>query len=517
MKKTDKTLFIILASLSMLMLVQGLTHALPLELSGYTQKPEQVRPTFQTCRDASYQGYLSECAKHNGGFRELFIRLYNQYLWTCFSKTNCTEVVRGKDNWFFYPENVNDYYGTEMYRWQPTAEIARETYDREARLMYKLRAILKEYDVEFLMFMAPEKGRLYPEHLPDRDFDTTTVDALAYYEAKFNEYDFPYIEMTRWFQTMKDTMPYSLIPQAGAHWGFSSVVAADSLFRFMGTLKGQPLHHLCFGPLHKSDRATTEGDCDLGNMLNLVVPVRHDNDILLDAKVTVEADASTERPSALFVGNSYLWRMIYYIPFDEVFSHSEYWFYNSTAYYGKDFRETRPVPGIDILQKVINSDYVVWFTTGAQMYKVSYGFVEKALMDLCLSNERRDEVRIRLMDSLSTSYGTTDTIRLWQEANMMLISNPEKWFPELAGDSIPTLRNPRLADVLAQRSMDRHPAMTDSIVGQLKAWIRTRPDMMKVISQKAQAKGISEDESLDRDVRWMVIRKIKDGEIVYPD
>ena len=80
---------------------------------------------------------------------------------------------------------------------------------------------------------ADAEGFLYPEHLPDRQHDTTSINARKYYIAQVEENSFPYIEMTSWFQALKeaDTLPYSLISQTGAHWGFSSVLAADSLLR----------------------------------------------------------------------------------------------------------------------------------------------------------------------------------------------------------------------------------------------------------------------------------------------
>ena len=121
-------------------------------------------------------------------------RLYLLVVYDFYRKTYNEEVIPGKDHWFYYEQNVNDYYGTEMYRWQSTAEEARATYDREARLMWKLREVLHDYGIEYLMFMAPEKGFLYPEHLPRRDFDTTTINAREYYSAMFDEIGFPYIE-----------------------------------------------------------------------------------------------------------------------------------------------------------------------------------------------------------------------------------------------------------------------------------------------------------------------------------
>ena len=130
---------------------------------------------------------------------------------------------------------------------------------------------------------------------------------------KFDEYDFPYIEMTKWFQAIKeaDTVPYILIPQSGAHWSFSSVIAADSLFRFMGSLKNEKLGTLKVGPLRESSEQTKIGDYDLENTLNLWRTVSHKGEKLLDAEVTVISDSTTVKPNVLFVGNSYLFRMNY--------------------------------------------------------------------------------------------------------------------------------------------------------------------------------------------------------------
>ena len=65
--------------------------------------------------------------------------------------------------------------------------------------MKKLRSILKEYDIEFLMFIAPDKAYIYPEYLPDQKFDTTTINARKYYDRRLKEEGFPNIDMTEMF------------------------------------------------------------------------------------------------------------------------------------------------------------------------------------------------------------------------------------------------------------------------------------------------------------------------------
>ena len=357
--KYDLVLFIILMLLLFASLVQKSTGWVKTEpLKGVYPTTPYPLLNLEDFSSGDYQKQMEQQLSERFGFREPVIRLYNQYLWDFYRKTYAHDIVAGKHNWLYYEQNVNDYYGTEMYRWLPDASTARETFDREARLMWKLRGVLQDYGVEFLMFMAPEKGFIYPEHLPDRLYDTNSINARKFYAAKFEENGFPFIEMTSWFQALKeaDTLPYSLISQTGAHWGFSSVLAADSLLRFMETLKGEHLPQLALGPFHESADSTQNDDHDLEMNLNLMREMRHPYDRLYDAEVTVVTGSTIRKPKVLFIGNSYLWRMHYYIPFEELFEWSEFWFYNSTAYSGPGYADQTPVADLDIIEKILDAD-----------------------------------------------------------------------------------------------------------------------------------------------------------------
>ena len=578
MRKTKiaKTLLFVLTML--LLSVSAIQHHFQLftfePLNGVFESTPMPKLTFESYRTANYQAQTEDYLRENFGFREPLIRSYNQLLYDFFRTTYNEEVVVGKDHWFYYIQHVNEYYGTEMYRWYKSTDEACANFDREALRMWKLRSILKEYGIEFLMFMAPDKGFLYPEHLPYRKHDTTTVNAREYYSAKFDEYSFPYIEMTRWFLELKeaDTLPYSLMPQGGAHWDFSSVLAADSLFRFMGSLNGQRLPEMKIGPLHESSEQIKFGDRDLENTINLSHVLTHDYDKLLDAEVTIVRDSATIWPKVLFVGNSFLWRMHDFIPFDAMFASSEYWFYNSTAHFGKGYGQTASVTELDVLQKVMDNDYVVWFTDGNQMYKTSYGFVESALMSLCLDESRMQKTRNHLIDSLHHDSLTLlktqkmDEVQrnsfIWNHADQTLKKNLEQYFPELSGDTIPSIRNPRINEVLTIKSIKNdpkwmialrcHAAATsislnelliaeaqnvlngkplirnntesisretyiESLVNDMVEEIRHKPNLLTQIEEKAQKNGKSIEKQLRDDARWIINDKIQKGEIVWEE
>ena len=535
-----------------------------------TPEPEL---TLETCRTAQYQTQLEQYLKENIGFREPLIRFYNQFLFDFFKASTNKDITVGKDNWLYFIQHVNDYYGTEMYRWYDSNDEACQAYDREAQLMWKLRGVLQDYGVDFLVFMAPQKGFLYPEHLPNRRIDTTTINAREYYSAKFDEYGIPYAEMTKWFKELKeaDTLPYSLFPQTGAHWCFSAALATDSLLRFMGDLKGIQLPRLEYGPLFESfSKETLEPDYDIELLANLIRPIPHKYDKLYEAEITAVSDETTTRPSVLFVGTSFLMRMYYFVSFDDVFSNSEYWYYNSTVFYGKRYNSVTQVSKLDILQKLLDADYVVWIAEGDQMCKASFGFVESALTHLCVSDERMEEVKLHILDSLRFDNATMLkykdlegdklTAKLWGKANELMMKNPERFFPELAGDSIPTARNPRIPEALvirdikrdtawmknlqcqsvirnatleqilkmeAQNILNDRPLMRDepnvvsrqtyveSLVKAMEETILANEELSRMAREKSEQNGISFEEQVNADARWIINYQIDNGEIVF--
>ena len=437
-KKTtyDIILFSILMVLLFLPMLQGRFHLIPLKpLNGVTIEAEKPEFSLESYQSGDYAKQEEAYLGQNFGFREPVIRLYNQYLWSCYKKTYAHDVVAGKKGWLYTPESVSDYYGTEMHRWQQSPEAARQRFDREVNYMNHVRNILKENDVELLAFIAPEKSFLYPEYLPECEHDTTTFNACAYFLHKLNETGFPCIDMTQWFKQMKDTVSYPLIPQTGAHWVFPAVYAADSLFRFMGDLKGVELPKLKIGSLHESDNHGA--DNDLEQLLNLSLPIRKRHGYSPTAEVTVESGSATIKPKVLFIGNSFMWGITNQVPMREVFDDVEFWYYFSTAYTGNPLEPNGSVIDYNMLEKLLDFDYIVWFTTGNQLNKGTMGFANTAMLTLGIADSTRIGYIRRIADTISLAE--TDSVR-FIEARTYLYNHPEL-IPELGGDTL-TTQNP---------------------------------------------------------------------------
>lgn len=451
-KKTtyDMVLFCILMVLLFLPMWQGRFHFIPLKpLNGMTKTTEQPELTMSSYRSGSYEKQKEAYVSEHFGFREPIIRLYNQYLWDFYKKTYANDVTAGKQGWLFYTQSVNDYYGTELYHWHASVEEAKKSFDNEVKYLNWVKTILKENGVDFMVFMAPEKGQIYPEYLPDAERDNTTFNACDYFADRFETTRFPHIEMTRWFKQMKENVPYLLIPQTGGHWNFSSVYAADSLLRFMADLKDIEFPKIHIGALQESDKYAYEAETDLEQLLNLARPIRQRQALAPEAEVRIEASPEAVKPKVLFIGNSFFWRMAHYLPLDQIFSQVEFWYYYSTAYYGDHLDQTCKVGDFELLEKLLDFDYVVWFTTGNQMNKGTGGFAQNALVALALDDSllmaraqpiadslRHDSAMMNMLDTLTEKQ--LQSALLWK-ARQAIKKDP-KLVPELRGDSL-SLRN----------------------------------------------------------------------------
>jgi hypothetical protein len=544
----DIILFGILMVLLFLPMLQAHVLHIPLKpLNGVTVETEQPKFNLVSYRSGDYAKQEEAYVGEHFGFREPVIRLYNQYLWSCYKKTYAHDVVAGKQGWLYTPESVSDYYGNELLRWQDSPEAARRNFDREIRYMNRVRTILKEYDVEMLAFIAPEKSFLYPEHLPEREHNTNTFNASEYFLEKFKETGFPCIDMTGWFRQMKDTVNYPLIPQTGAHWVFPAVYAADSLFRFMGDLKGIELPHLTIGELHEGDNHGA--DNDLEKLLNLTLPIRKRQGYSPTAEVTAECGPNSVKPKVLFIGNSFMWGIVNQVPMQEVFDEVEFWYYFSTAFTGNPLEATGPVVDYNLLEKLLDFDYIVWFTTGNQLNKGTNGFAPAAMLTLGVDDSIRRAYIDRIADTLPLS--ATDTLRR-REAISILYSHPEL-IPELNSDSLTTLnRDIPYAKVIKDIRKDtawmtaleaqaflRTATMNQMLhaeVDRIKAGkalykdneaeiqfslqcqqevedqmakMRNNEKSMKIVKEKAEKNHKTIESALEDDARWLIRRKYR--------
>ena len=504
MKKRNSILYGFLFGLLMVFLFSFMIqeHFKPFktkELMGYFLKPEKPKFSWEWYKNGYFQQSIEKYITNNYGFREPIIRMYHQYCWDFFGKEYVSYIHAGKDRWLYYDHNIEDYYGTEMYHWFPDTVAARQGYEQEVRLLNKVSGILDGYGVTLMTFIAPSKSIVYPEYMPRRQHDTTSLNAKDYFARRFKETGLPCFEMNDYFLKMKDTCSFYLFPPTGDHWNFSCVYATDSLMRFMGQQRGINMPKIEFGNEYLTEcRIGEDKNRDLEGELNLIRPIKFDPKFAYKERdYWLTCDSTTTKPSALFIGNSFLLRTIAYIPPKEVFSDFQFWYYNRVAYQGLD-QVIDSVKFLNRLDYLLDADYVVWFSSASQMYRATEGFAEDAILQLCIGEERFNQRKNQLIDSLFHDQSAHDNLAwnypdsLYLEflqgyTDNLLRKHPEDYFPEIAGEDIPQARNPLLLEEDYWKKRD------------LRRQIKADPQWLLAVSSLTALENISLQQAIDRE------------------
>ena len=554
--KYDSILFVLMMVFLFVPIIQEWTGIFPVKpLKGAIEPTPKPQPSFEAYRSNTYQTQIEKYASENFGLREPVIRIYNQYLWSAYNKTYCHFIVPGKQGYLYYALAVNEHYGTELLKHYKSNEEAMKDAYTELRQMNKLRHVLKDYGIEFVAFIAPDKPEVYPEYLPRRDADTTTIHLTDYFSRRMKELQFPFINMTDWFISMRDTVSFPLFPKTDSHWRYSAIYAYDSLFRFMNTLDSEakfPTLHIGPPIAYESDKL--EGDEET---LNLLFRIRGDK-TKYKSDITVDNDTIHRKPKVLFVGDSFIWSMAEFMPAPKILADREVWFYNNSAFIGFDNKKEN-VKDIDRLSHILNADYVVFYSAGHQWWEATYGFAKDALLQLCVSDSLFEATVADYVNKSRNKDGYSDLTEEELRDNIvwMLKNNPEL-IPGLDGDSMPTIRNTKriheiqtinqirndkdwlstlniyasqhalqIDDVLQEEAArinrgelllrDEFTIDTAAFIQMKKQEImeqwKLNPEMIKMIQQKAKERGLTFEVMLEKDAQWVIDQKIEKGEL----
>lgn len=393
------------------------------KLNGVYYSPEKVECTFDNLYNGSYQKCLEEDIRYNFGFREILIRLHNQYIWDFYHKSSNKTILIGKDNWLYGLDEVINYYQSAVYSHTKDIDEMRRKFDTEALRMYKVQNILKEYDIFLFVSLLPAKTFVFSEYLPENPgLSLKPFHAFQYFPHVFDSLGVNYINLEQIFENEKGNTDYQLFPKSGKHWtNVASAHAFDTILRYVERKGDMNLNNYTMSEPFECEPIYPDNDYEL--LLNLLRPIKGNK--YYDAKILVENDETAIMPKFIIIGDSFFWNINKIIPLKRIFSSYSYWYYNSTIYFDSNHNNTSEV---DILDEIFSSKIIDLSYSPEQLYVFSNNFLSKALLYLTHEDSEIDSVL---------------NIVTKEE----LFANPEKYFPDLAADGIPTTRNSRISQL----------------------------------------------------------------------
>lgn len=351
------------------------------ELSGVEDSNPKPKWTWDSFVGGDTQTMSENYLQQHFGFREPLTRFYNQTEWTLFRYSRVAEderIVITPDNWIFEPWTVEEYYQSHAYQHaNDSAEMA-EKLEAEAQRLLQIQQLLEPYHTRLFVALLPGKELVCGEHMPKNTqyFLEKKITAYDFYKTRFKELGVNHIDLGEWFVQMKDTVSYPLFPQTGTHWSnLAAIYATDTLIRYMEHLSDSNIVNIITSDIFQR---TLKPDADLESLMNLIWPIQKRPNML--ATATYDFDTTAWRPRLITVGDSFYWNILNFTPVWDVFESVPYWYYFSTAYFdGDDLKVTHKISDLDVLQEVIDADFVMLAYSTVALYKMSNGFSEALL------------------------------------------------------------------------------------------------------------------------------------------
>lgn len=357
-------------------------------LDGYTtttDKPDLTRASFAS---GDYQSDIEQYISENFGFREFFIRVYNQFDYSCFRDIPNDNITEGKDRELFLNMYLDDITGQTLWDYYPSIEDAKAAARKNVQETQRLIDTLKQFDIDFLFIFAPSKTAVYPEKMPQRYLEQMSNFSLEeYYIELFKENDIPHIDFLNYFKAIKDTVAYPLYTRTGTHWAESTIpFVSDSILHRIEDITGYDLAEIRYVDQHLTKKYSYL-DSELEASMNLLFP--YPKPALPQPVVELSDTLTKDRPNLLVVGDSYANQLVY-STFGKAFNNWDWWAYNRDIHSSRErFKWRRLKEEFDAVTVLQEADIVMAVFTAPMLYDYMFEFPRTAqeLLDKGYFNE----------------------------------------------------------------------------------------------------------------------------------
>lgn len=465
------TLCLLTVALMLLVSLQSIRPVVPVQpLYGTFDDPVKPQLSYTDFCSGVWQAQVDKYLRQTHGFREPAIRLYNQYQWSLFGQSPVPQVVLGRNQYLFEPYVVEDYYESRMYKYTNSPEELLRRFDIESQRLAKIQAILAQYGTHLFVVCWPSKDHIYPQYLPSRGNLTRPKGptAIDNYPPLFAQYGIPCINYCSYIEQRRDSLPYHFFPQMGTHWStIAATYAFDSVMRYMRQNTSCLIPQVVLGNPYSD--YTRYPDADLSQMMNLIRLPHPRREQYVDVHLAPGQSAipRSQRPGLIVIGDSFFKNINLAFPLDSLFRYCHYWYYNSTIHYDSLYDNTNQ---IDLVAQLLDADIVMLAYCSGQLYDLGVNtlqsarnFTTQALVQLCFDTDRIQQTiddicsRIRsdqswferLQRKAEQQSRTIDEVVV-DDAEYLLFTQPEEFFPELALPGIPTSRSSRIANAIHQ-------------------------------------------------------------------
>jgi hypothetical protein len=473
-QKLKTVVFLLLMMILLVPVVQQNTGLFKVKnLHGQAAPAAYPRFTVKTWFSDEFQVQFNRATEENVGFRNVLIRLKNQFEYILYHKANASGVTVGKQNYLFESDYIRSYTGRDY--------LGDYFWDQKFNRLKLVADTLIKLGVKVAIVLEPGKATYYPEFIPERFKKFHSKQSN--YQAILSESDqkkIPLLDLNKYFRDKKSTSPYPLFPKGGIHWSTGGMVtAADTLLGFINGTLQLPVANLVIDRVEMSDslRGT---DGDVANLMNLLRAPNHPK--MGYPVFHLDQADSVHKPRVLAISDSYYFNLLGSKIPAMAFANEAFWYYNQ-AVYPDTWTAPKDVGSLDVPKTVESMNLVLIMVTERFYHRFDWDFTDVLYSHYYPGAPK--EYRYDFIRDISRNPPWFDDIQ--QQADYSGVSMEEKLYGNAA----------YLFWQADQAGKIPHD------LGYYRMNIMKDPDLMKQIREKATINNITVDEQITRDAIWI--------------
>ena len=363
-----KWLFYFIMALLMLPIIQEKTDFIKINpLKGSFQPEQDINFSLNDWFAGRYSFEKEQYLNENFGFRNLFVRLYNQIQYSLFNEAKANGVIIGEEQYLYEENYILSYLGRDF--------IGEDKIQKKVEKLRKIVDTLKTKNIDLIVILAPGKGSFYPEYIP-RKYNPNYKKQSNYdiYKKMITKDSINLLDFYSWFMNMKSSSKYPLFPKTGIHWSkYGEFLVADSIIKYINSKNNQLLKsEIIINSIDYSTRILDTDD-DIEKGMNLLLNIK---DLKMGYPNFQFKKSDSLGLKILTVADSYYWGLFNSGLSKDAFNNGQFWFYNQEIY-PDSYQEILHVSDINLQSSLESNDVIILLSTDANLNKFAFGFIEQ--------------------------------------------------------------------------------------------------------------------------------------------
>ncbi len=320
MNRKSINIFVIIAfvALSLPLLVGVTKKNNKPNLTGIVINDDNPKYTTQSWFSGEYQTLKDDYNNDHWAYKELYVRLNNQFYYTFFNQIRVNQFVIGKDDYVYSEGYIFSAYGDDYVGSQKI-----KTKLQKAKVVHDS---LKQKGIDLLLVFAPGKGEYCNKQVEEKYKHPIKNTNYNDYITYSKQYKLNVLDLKAYFQKLKPTTPYPLFPKFGHHWSFyGECIASDTIIKHIENLHKCDLPNIIWNKIEVVDTARSR-DADVLKSMNLYnTPAQ--NMKLAYPEVMWENDSAKNNTRVLTISDSYWYGPVYMGILQNSFGNGQFWYY----------------------------------------------------------------------------------------------------------------------------------------------------------------------------------------------